>query len=240
MVVIPINGTMLTFLSMYPQYGRAINTLENGGIVFLDTPGIDANEEDDAEAFKGISQADVVLMVHSPPGELQQQELDYLEKLVDVVSKSGLEERLIFILTRLESYENGDAYKNIMKKCISQINNTIGFSPSGFAISNTRYKKGAIEKKTGLVAKSGIPQLQEHVCDLQRNRLETITSARLARVVEHKDKVVQALQDQISKRKEHIKSIKQPIAMDFMKFHKEVRDLQSTITSRLTTYENIT
>ena len=48
-----------------------IKKYESNQIIYLDTPGLDANEADNLEAIRGVARADVVLFVHQPQGELE-------------------------------------------------------------------------------------------------------------------------------------------------------------------------
>ena len=45
-----------------------IKRLETNDFIYLDTPGLDANNTDDLLAKQGIGSADIVLYVHQPRG----------------------------------------------------------------------------------------------------------------------------------------------------------------------------
>ena len=88
-------------------------TLSHQDFVFVDTPGLDATEGDDTEAWKELNMADILLFVHDPgTGELHQDEVEFLLKLASQSSgQYGLDERLLVVLTRLDS--NAEAINQI-------------------------------------------------------------------------------------------------------------------------------
>ena len=65
------------------------NKLETEQYIYLDTPGLDANTQDDAIVQPGIAEADFVLFVHQPQGELDPCELAFLRQLKDRFGKSA-------------------------------------------------------------------------------------------------------------------------------------------------------
>jgi GTP1/Obg family GTP-binding protein len=42
-----------------------VKSFEIGGVIYIDTPGIDANKEDDIEAWNGLIDADIILFAHN-------------------------------------------------------------------------------------------------------------------------------------------------------------------------------
>lgn len=129
--------------------------------VFLDTPGLDANDADNQQAQQGAKRADVILFVHQPPGELEKIEVDFLRELVASFG-SYADQNIILILSKsdAESAEKIDAIeKRILEQCRSDLN----FSPRCFTLSGTRFKTGMTQNKQGLVRASHIQELEHYL-----------------------------------------------------------------------------
>lgn len=138
-----------------------IKKFESEKYIYLDTPGLDANEADDAQAQFGASQADVVLFLHQPQGELEANEVKFLKELKQSFG-SYAESNIILVLSKIDKEEQAkiDLIEDRIKTQCAQ---EIGFSPKVFQVSNNRYQTGVIKHKDGLIAQSHINSLIEHL-----------------------------------------------------------------------------
>lgn len=138
-----------------------IKKFESEKYVYLDTPGLDANEGDDVQAQFGVDQADIVLFLHQPQGELEANEIKFLKELKRSFG-SYAESNIILVLSKIEKEEQAkiDLIENRIKtQCVQEM----GFSPKVFQVSNKRYQTGVIKHKDGLIAQSHINSLMEHL-----------------------------------------------------------------------------
>lgn len=179
-------------------------TLSHQNFVFVDTPGLDATEEDDKEAWNALSTADVLLFVHDPGiGELDQAEVNFLSELVDQPGmQEGLQNRLVVILTRLDS--NEEVIDAIAQKVQNQIKKCLEIEPHLFQISFTSYQKGKLENKQKLIEYSRIPVLQQHIFEnlaYLHNKFETL---RQVRIDETRKQLINAIDIEIANRTEKI------------------------------------
>lgn len=141
-----------------------IKKFESEKYIYLDTPGLDANEEDDSQAQFGVAKADVVLFLHQPQGELEANEIDFLKKLSRSFGKYS-NKSIIIVLSKVEkeSKEKIDAIEEAVK---IQCEKEIGFSPKIFKVSNSRYKSGIAKNKNALIDQSNIKSLIGHIDDV--------------------------------------------------------------------------
>ncbi|MEY8689774.1 MAG: GTPase, partial [Leptothrix sp. (in: b-proteobacteria)] len=138
-----------------------VKKFESEKYVYLDTPGLDANEADDAQAKFGASQADIVLFLHQPQGELEANEVKFLKEIKQSFGNCA-ESNIILVLSKIEKEE--PAKINLIEEKIrSQCVREIGFSPKVFQVSNKRYQMGIIKHKDGLIAESHIKSLIQHL-----------------------------------------------------------------------------
>ncbi|MGC2855912.1 GTPase [Novispirillum sp. DQ9] len=168
-----------TFATGAARTTRAAQSLRHQGFLFVDTPGLDADEEDDREAWEALAQADVLLFLHDPgTGELHQQEVDFLSGLATLPGTRGsLPDRLVLVLSRLEQHEH---CIDILSETISaQVAGIFGVLPATFHISNTRYQKGVREGEEIFIERSGIPALRNYLYGEIRSREEDLRESRL-------------------------------------------------------------
>ncbi len=139
-------------------------------VYLTDTPGLAAEEIDDAAAFAAYRRANFIMFVHKTEvGELHKNEIDAINKI-----KSFFEDDDFFwrhfclVLTSLDAYAKDTASLNaIREKSLTDIQTNCGGADFPvFIVSNTRYKKGLDENKPKLVELSGIPELKGY---LQQN-----------------------------------------------------------------------
>lgn len=173
---------------------RRIQRLDLEGYQLLDTPGIDAEAADDAEAFDGIVRSDLLLMVHSMLlGELDAQTLDYLGR-VRRQSEQPLHERMICVLTHAEGHGGREALESTIRDQLAEV---CGGVPMCHPVSSTSYLKGRREGKALLVTKSGIPSLQSEIAHrfegLRERLVQLRADKRRQRLKEARELVVERM-----------------------------------------------
>lgn len=212
-------------------------TLSYQNFVFVDTPGLDATEEDDKEAWNALSTADVLLFVHNPGiGELDKSEVNFLSALASQPGvNKGLEDRLVVILTWLES--NEEVIDAIAQKVQSQIKICLGIEPQLFKISFTSYQEGKLKNKQKLVDYSRIPVLQQHIFK-NMNRLHSkFEILRQTRIDEIRQKLINAIDAEISKRTEKIIFHGKEFDLAYEALAKDADKLISTLRTKFAAYD---
>lgn len=138
-----------------------LKKFESDSYIYIDTPGLDANVGDDKLAYLGADEADIVLFVHQPQGELEDKEI----KVLEAIGKSFgnyAEDNIVIVITKIEK-ESQDKIDAIESKIKYQCLTMLGFSPEIIQISNIRYHKGAINSQDKLIKLSNINILSQHM-----------------------------------------------------------------------------
>lgn len=138
-----------------------LKQFEGESYIFLDTPGLDANDADDQIAMDGAVKADVVLFVHQPQGELEKIELDFLKQLKKSFGDHA-EKNIVLIISKADA-ERLDKIEQIEQKVLEQCHLNLDFLPASFLISGTRFHKGIQQHKAGLVKASHLEELKAHI-----------------------------------------------------------------------------
>lgn len=168
-------------------------------VYLTDTPGLEAENVDDATAFAAYRRANLIIFVHNVNvGELHKNELDAINKIKALFNNDDFFwKHFCLVLTFKDSDSGGSNIEAIRNKTLDDIKANCG--SKGFAVfvvSNTRYKKGRAENKSKLVELSGIPELKSY---LQQN-LQTWRSEnsyfRNMRIASAKDELVAKLQQE--------------------------------------------
>ncbi|MCF0122172.1 MAG: 50S ribosome-binding GTPase [Lachnospiraceae bacterium] len=137
-------------------------------VYVIDTPGLDADAEDDAEAFEVYKKANYILFVHSLKiGELHKSEIDIIVKLEKLFPKGYFWDHFAMVLTFGDAVSNKN-YELIKAKIQSDLDSVLPDNKLKiFFTSNKRFEKGVQEesqkKKETFIKKSGIPILKEFI-----------------------------------------------------------------------------
>lgn len=142
--------------------------------IYLDTPGLDANDEDDSHAQNGASEGDIVMFVHQPQGELEKVEVEFLRKLGASLGEYA-SSNIVVVLSKIEK-EAPEKITQIEARIGQQCAEVLGFTPPIFRVSGKLYQDGVLKQKDALVAASGIAPLIAHlhqvVADVRAVRAE--------------------------------------------------------------------
>lgn len=150
---------------------KQVAQAEFDGAVYVDTPGLNAQEEDDLETQKAYQSADFILFVsNAQNGGISESESAWLKKLKE--RYSALEQRLICVLTHCTQVDP-EQLPGIRDKVCEDFKKAVGFAPNPvICVDSVSYQKGISEDKPRLADQSGIPQLQaflaEQIADAER------------------------------------------------------------------------
>jgi tRNA U34 5-carboxymethylaminomethyl modifying GTPase MnmE/TrmE len=144
--------------------------LEYDGVCYVDTPGLDALDEDAETAEQSFLKADCFIFVHALNGELDRPEVEILNRLRRERPKTI--KNMLVVLTHADGdLDDAEKLNRLRGKIEEQIADILGTRMSVTTVSNTRYAKGMRENKRTLVKTSGIRDLQQHIVHSLRPRL---------------------------------------------------------------------
>lgn len=210
-----------------------IKKFESEKYIYLDTPGLDANEADDVQAQFGVDQADVVLFLHQPQGELEANEVKFLKDLRE--SFGGYAESNIILVISKVDKEESEKINLIEEKIKAQCVQEIGFSPKVFKVSNSLYRAGVEEHIDGLIIHSRIKSLIEYL-DFVALNVEKFRAQRRLIEVEALLEMVEAKEDMNRNRR---KSLMGDIAQSFSIFNQQIDTLNEFLEDSASEYRNI-
>lgn len=134
-------------------------------VLLVDTPGLDANINDDAIANVAYESSNIILFVHNyNVGDFHKGELEALKRIADFHNSEAFGDRFILVLTGKDSVTDQNDRALIKLKLLKDIKQFCGIQnfPT-FEVSNTTFMKGKLENKDKLITYSGIPTLLEYI-----------------------------------------------------------------------------
>lgn len=198
--------------------------------LFVDTPGLGIDQEDSRNAYKGLDNADVVLFVHAPPGELDQEEIALLGEVKKTYGEIT-EQRLVLVLTQLDKNQNG-SMDCVHQRIKEQLQEILGIQPQCFLVSNSRYRRGVTQGKQSLIDSSGIPQLATHLDELVMVISDQLENVRTKRRAERKDTLFAALEQAITAAQEQVTRLQQPYVIKARAFNRVMTELRKKFDTR--------
>lgn len=210
-----------------------ISAYETNQYIYLDTPGLDANTEDNLEALKGVNKADVVLFVHQLQGELEANEIEFLK---DIRTSFGqyAAQNIVLILSKVDK-EDRSKVDQIQNRVLEQCEQYLGFQPQCFQISNTLYQQGMQKHKDGLIRHSHIEDLKQCIDVVILNT----KVVRQERFNQEKALLLKKLTEQKTKIEDEYKAQKSLLTNGFIPFQKSLKSLKQFVEMKAQQYKNI-
>ena len=202
-------------------------------IYFTDTPGLEASDTDDKEAYSVYSRANFIFYVHTLRiGELHREEIANLQRIRNLFSEKYFRDHLAIVLTFAESCEP-DEISSIKSKIEKSLLNELGLdSIKIFLVSNSRYRNGIREtnemKRTALIKNSGIVELRDFILNnstvWQSENLE-LKSAQFEDYQKKLTAIAESLKKSIDNQKIVIEKILKGVGEASARIHKRNKEL---------------
>ena len=225
-------------------------------IYFIDTPGLDAVDNDDKEAYAAYKKADMILFVHTPRiGEFHQEEINHINKIAKFFPNDEFWKRFCLIFTFRDEFDDKE-FEEIKNKSIKDIKKHCGNgSFPVFAVSNQDYWQGVEERDFDLINYSGIIELKNFLKEranylrstprkLRKEKIDAIINKALQdlraeknNIENQNDKRIKSVEKQRDKAKMKIRGLEQ----DKWKYEREIERLKAkveTFTSELAQLKN--
>lgn len=173
---------------------RQTKTLVHEGIHYIDTPGLDVNEDDTRIADTSTYEADIILLVHKlTAGTIQAADL---EKFAQRVKAQDNTQGVFAVLTCAES----SADQTHLINAIAHQLKPLAPDCEIFPVSNPTWRKGVLQNSALLKAHSGIPKLLERLSETSATLSDRLEETRVQKTHQLKQKIML----QIKKQKEGI------------------------------------
>ena len=150
----------------------------NASIDLLDTPGIDATDEDDEAAFSAVMAADLIVIVHNiKTGMLNAAEYQWIRRIATAMNHRSVLERVAFVCSWIDERERDSGYQEVVAETRRQVYEALGAQVPFWEVSAKRYLN-AHGAKPGLAKASKIPQFREFLLQQAERARAGLNAAR--------------------------------------------------------------
>ena len=154
---------------------------------YIDTPGLDATDQDTQKVIDVLKEADIVLFVHNiNTGEFDPTEFDFLKLILQNWNDpSTFISQTIFVLSKIDAIDVKDEKTEIEKtseKIKSQIYSLFNCEPTVVSVSSESYQDALKLNEPVLLAYSNFSLLREKIEELSNNYESNIYKNKIDRV----------------------------------------------------------
>jgi len=205
-------------------------------IKYVDTPGLNAKEEDDKKVMEAIQNSDITLFVHTATtGELNKKEVEFLEKIQEHWSNSQeFIDRTIFILSRIDNIEAYEDIRGTSNRIKEQIADIFSCNCLIAPVSAMDYKDGMIENENELIIESNIKELENLIDILSKESREVIFKTKQKRVEQKLNELATKLNKIVERNKAKITVLKKEQKKIDEAFKLDIKKIESTLKSMYT------
>ena len=219
------------YFKVADQRETAVNKdFDAGDRVYVDTPGLDANDSDDLEAFLASKTADIVLFVHQLQGELEAKEIEFLKALKESFGEYA-SKNIVMVLSKIDK-EDEEKVVQIQSRVLQQCQKDLDFTPKIFQVSNTIYQTGVTEHEDLLIKYSNVDELKAHLDSL----VSDVSSVRNERANKEKQILSKKHEALAKKMTKKIKQLESEIQKSDKEFNKLIREVRQTIQESYNEY----
>lgn len=178
-----------------------IDEFEYNGRIYVDTPGLNANNFDNETARKAFKDADVILFISNMrSGGLNAAEADYLKQLSDILGGiENLKNQVIFAMSNMHQVSE-DSVKTITLEHAKNIETALGFMPEKVLIYDAvTYESGVNSENNELIDSSGVVALKDEITTVAKQVSEKSDAIRKERIAAKETALEKAISKAASK-----------------------------------------
>ena len=214
--------------------------LEKEGLIVVDTPGLNAKDDDDKRVMYAIKTSDINLFVHNiATGEFQAKEVEFFE----LVKKHWANPKefiksTVFVLSRADekSSEEIEDIKKIMKQ---QIKDYFGVEAIFVVVSAEMYTIGILENQEFLIDSSNIEMLKDIIRDLKEARKKEIIKTKKERLIKKYQSLIKYLKSEREKNLLEISLLKGKLEKKEKAFQEDIERIKSTLRNYYKRLESV-
>ena len=213
--------------------------VQYGNIKFVDTPGLNANKNDDKRVMDAVKESDINLFVHTvTTGEFVEKEIEFLNNIKKHwENPQKFIDRTIFVVSRVDKANNEQDIANTVEKMSQQIIEIFDSIPTIIPVSAIRYTKGKLENKKLMIKKSNIEVLEKSLKILSDELSNSIKETRKIRLKNKYNDLIRQLNSKIQTNKLEISKQKQAQEEYFVVLNNDIKRVESTLTNMYSNLE---
>ncbi len=212
-----------------------------GNINYIDTPGLNANEQDDKQVLEVIKNSDITLFVHNvTTGEFSKVEIEFLESIKKYWENPQIFlDRTIFVLSRIDGVNSSEDVKNTQDKMHQQIESIFGSTARIIALSAEDYRDGMVEKENALIAQSNVKALEKDIEMLSKKSRQEIQKTKQERLSKKYSELIEKLENRMKSNQATLTKLTKEQNNQDEEFHNDINKVEATLKSKYEQLNNI-
>lgn len=199
------------------------------GVYLLDTPGLEAEDQDEKIALDAYKKASLIVFVHKiRAGELHADEIKWISDIQKCIPADELKKHFCIVLTQKEDdIQNQKGRLDTIKtKVREQIRDYCGLKDvTLFCIANTTLEKGLREDKKKLSEISGVYELKEYIDENIPQYRKEMTSRAECMIEKAKEEARKKLRSQIQDAKAEMNRKRSEANRRYKKFQQDLNTM---------------
>ena len=202
-------------------------------ITFVDTPGLNAKDNDNKRVMDAVKESDINLFVHNvSTGEFTKVEVEFLQNIKKHWSNpKEFIQRTLFVLSRTDT-ASADDIKQTKTRMKEQVKEIFGTDSSFVALSAKSYIKGMKEDKKLLVKKSNVDALQSMLDNLKESYKSSIVKTKKERLDRIYDSLINKLSSKVQTNKLEISQSQRELQRLENSFNSDIENIKTTLANQ--------
>jgi len=216
-------------------------TVQYGNIKFVDTPGLNAQKNDDKRVMDAVKESDINLFVHTvTTGEFVEKEIEFLNNIKKHwENPQKFIDRTIFVVSRVDKANSEQDIANTIEKMSQQIIEIFNSRPTIISVSAMRYTKGQVENKKLMIKKSNIEVLDKNLKNLSEKLSNSIKETRKIRLKNKYNDLIRQLNSKVQTNKLEIAKQKQAQKEYLAALNGDIKQVESTLANMYSKLEEV-
>ncbi len=203
------------------------------GLVYVDTPGLNAQKNDDKRVMDAVRKSDINIFVHNVnTGEFVVSEVDFFQNIKRYWNNpKEFVERTIFVLSRIDEVNDDDDIAKAISAMSLQIKDIFDCEPTIVPVSAKRWTAGQIKDKMLLIKKSNIRMLDKTIKNLCDKYSNSFVENRKTRLNDKLDNTEKQLHSKIQTNKLEISKQKQAQKEYNDRLYDDIKKIENTLVN---------
>ncbi len=203
-------------------------------LIYRDTPGLNAQKNDDKRVMDAVKQSDINIFVHNVnTGEFVAKEMEFFHRIKKYWDNPiEFIERTIFVLSRIDEANSMDDIENTALKIQQQIQEVFSINIQVIPLSSKDYIDGMVEDEKELVEESMVPVLEKTIIRLSDNLKESIQQTKQNRLLNHYDNLIKNLKGRLEEQKLELSKLTKEQKKIANAFQKDIGKIETTLQQK--------
>lgn len=209
-------------------------SVKHGNLTIVDTPGLNAQKNDDKRVMDAVRESDINLFVHNiNTGAFVESEVKFFHN-VKKHWKNPQEfiARTIFILSKIDEVNSIDDVKNTHEEMIKQIEAVFSVRANIIAVSAKDYSDGKIDNEQELIHESNIDKLQTSIATLSESLTKELQETKKTRLSNLYKNLIKKLSGNLEEKKLELSKLKKEKQHFDRSLKQDLSKIESTLQDK--------